>query len=211
MQLILGNGGLSRPDELEKGVDFSTSPLTGGSIGKIRPSAEKIKSRRPRQFLESSIISPGENFAGFFLDRCSVGSIQGLALGGRNEPNGHRVSGSILRNWGEGRSWQMGLSLTPADTLFGGISGPPGIVCRHGSSGFLLKNNELDFFENHNFTNQHAMENLDMSGRHDNSEFFWYKAECHEFLQHIHKECFLKVFGRTFLEIRKLLQNHHVW
>ena len=67
--LIVGSAGLSRPDDMKKGVDFSTSPLTGGSIGKIRPSAEKIKSRRPRQFLESSIISPGENFAGFFLDR----------------------------------------------------------------------------------------------------------------------------------------------
>ena len=39
---------LSRPDDTKNGVDFSTSPLTGESIGKLRLSVDKIKSRRPR-------------------------------------------------------------------------------------------------------------------------------------------------------------------
>ena len=60
------NSGPCRPDDGKFEVVFSKYPQTRVLIGKFKSLTEKLTSRRPRQFLEPSIISPRENFAGFF-------------------------------------------------------------------------------------------------------------------------------------------------
>ena len=60
------DSGPCRPDDGKFEVVFSNNPLKRVLTGNIRSLTEKLTSRRPRQFLEPSIISPRENFAGFF-------------------------------------------------------------------------------------------------------------------------------------------------